>query len=241
MDIRDLTYVGEGLIPAPLYGPALRYVPLPKGAVTDIAVHHMTGWNPPPDATVEQEIRFLQGIDKWHRSSRGLDGIGYHIVPMASRRIYIVSRLDRYGAGVGYENGHLLHLALPGDYTSQLPTPEHLAAAVAGVRVAYDHLEAFAPTTPHLYWGGTTCPGARWREWVPQLRAAALEEEEMDQAEFNKMYAEAVKDALVVARDDDKNPIGGLHTVGYYLYCVRQLQAQAKAAGIKRGDTVKLV
>lgn len=139
-EIRDLTYVGEGLIPAPLDGPALRYALLPRDNVTDIAVHHMTGWNPPANATPEQEITFLRGIDEYHRSSRGLDGIGYHIVPMASGRIYIVSRLDRYGAGVGGENDHLLHLALPGDYTSELPAPGHLAAAVEAVRHLYDHL-----------------------------------------------------------------------------------------------------
>ena len=34
------------------------------------------------------------------------------------------------------------------------------------------------PTTPHLNWGGTTCPGARWPEWVPQLRDEALAEED---------------------------------------------------------------
>ena len=145
--IRDITYAGEGLIPAPLDGPALRYTPLPKADVTDVVIHHMTGWNPPADATVEMEITFLRGIDQYHRTpvaqgGRGLDGIGYHIVPMASERIWIVSRLDRYGAGVGYQNNHLLHLALPGDYTSQLPAPGHLAAAVEAVRHLYAHLEA---------------------------------------------------------------------------------------------------
>ena len=140
--IRDITYVGEGLIPAPLHGPALRYEPLPPGDVTDVVIHHMTGWNPPADAPVDWEIRFLQGIDQYHRTSRGLDGIGYHIVPMASERIWIVSRLDRYGAGVGGQNNHLLHLALPGDYTSALPAPSHLAAAVGAVRHLYTYLEA---------------------------------------------------------------------------------------------------
>ena len=144
MTIRDISYVGEGLIPAPLDGDALRYEPLPPGAVTDIAVHHMTGWNPPADAPVDWEIRFLQGIDEYHRSSRGLDGIGYHIVAMASGRVYVVSRLDRYGAGVGGQNNHLLHLALPGDYTSQLPAPGHLAAAVVAVRHLYGYLERAA-------------------------------------------------------------------------------------------------
>ena len=33
------------------------------------------------------------------------------------------------------------------------------------------------PTMPHRYWGGTTCPGDRWREWVPQLRKQAKEDD----------------------------------------------------------------
>ena len=36
------------------------------------------------------------------------------------------------------------------------------------------------PLRPHLNWGGTTCPGARWPEWVPQLRAKAIQTEEDD-------------------------------------------------------------
>ena len=35
------------------------------------------------------------------------------------------------------------------------------------------------PLRPHLYWGGTSCPGAQWPEWVPQLRAAVLQEDDM--------------------------------------------------------------
>lgn len=178
--MRDITYTGGGQIPAPLHGPALRYTLLPKGAVTDIAVHHMTGWNPPPTATAAQEIRFLQGIDAFHRTTRGLDGIGYHVVPMASGRVYVTARLDRYGAHVGYQNNHLIGLSLPGDYTSALPAPGHLAAAVVAVRYIYAYLGRNVPTKPHLAWGGTTCPGARWREWVPQLRTKALTTEEVD-------------------------------------------------------------
>ena len=172
MMIRDISYVGEGQIPAPL----------------------------PADASVEWEIRFLQGIDEWHRSSRGLDGIGYQLCAMASRRVYIVSRLDRYGAGVGYENNHLLHLALPGDYSSQLPAPRHLVAAVEAVRYAYAYLGRGVPTTPHLYWGGTTCPGARWREWVPQLHDAATEEDNMTPEQFK-----TITDLLRKIIDRDTN------------------------------------
>lgn len=31
------------------------------------------------------------------------------------------------------------------------------------------------PIYPHLHYGGTSCPGARWPEWVPQLAARARE------------------------------------------------------------------
>lgn len=175
--IRDISYTGEGLIPAPINGLALRFSLLHKESVTDIAVHHMTGTGPPPDATSGQEIGFLGGIDRFHRNIRGLDGIGYHVVPMASGRIYVVSRLDRYGAGVAFENNHLLHLALPGDYSTELPSPEHLSACREAVRYIYEYLGREVPTTPHRFWGNTTCPGDRWAEWVPQL--ARIEEDDM--------------------------------------------------------------
>ena len=200
--IRDLTYVGEGHIPMPLNGPALRYARLAKGAVDAIAVHHMTGWNPPPDATVEQEMHFLQDIDDYHRYIRGLDGIGYHIVPMASGRIYIVSRLDRYGAGVGGENNHLLHLALPGDYTDELPSPQHLRAAAEATGHLLDYLGRLVPTIPHLLWGGTTCPGARWREWVPDLTKPTSREEEDDMKLLFYKYAKT--GAVYAIRPDGK-------------------------------------
>lgn len=187
MSIRDITYVGEGLIPAPNDGPALRYNPLRAEDVTDIAVHHMTGVGPAPDATTGQEIGFLQGIDKFHRTTRGLDGIGYHIVAMASGRVYIVSRLDKYGAHVGGENDHLPGLALPGDYSVNIPSPKHLEGCREAVRYIYEYLGREVPTTPHLNWGGTTCPGDRWREWVPQL---TVQEDDMLTTEDKVWIAE---------------------------------------------------
>jgi len=97
------------------------------------------------------------------------------------------------------------------------------------------------PLRPHLYWGGTGCPGECWPEWVPQLRDFIAKEDEMDDAEFNRRFAKAVKEAPVLAYDDAGKPVGSPHPVGLYLYRIRQLQARAKATGIKRGDTVKLV
>ena len=140
MMVRDISYVDENYIPAPLDGPALRYTRLPREDVTDLAIHHMTGWSPPPDATVAQEIRFLRGIDEWHRSSRGLDGIGYQICVMESGRIYVTARLDRYGAAVGGHNGHIISIALPGDYTDAPPAPTHVATTVRAVAYVYGYL-----------------------------------------------------------------------------------------------------
>ena len=182
MTIRDISYMGEGLIPAPLDGPAKRYTPLPKGAVTDIAIHHWTGWTPPETWTAGEEMAYIRRIDGYHRAGRGLDGIGYHLCPFPSGRIYITSRPDRYGAGVGGHNNHTLHIGLPGSFHASPPSLQHLAATVEAVRAGYDYLGRVVPTTPHLAWGGTTCPGARWREWVPQLQelaAQTLEEDEM--------------------------------------------------------------
>ena len=178
MTIRDVSYVGEGLIPAPLNGPALRYTPLAKGAVTDIAVHHWTGFLPPATWTADEEIAYIIRIDQYHRTGRGLDGIGYQIVQFPSGRVYIVSRLDRYGAGVGGENNHISNIGLPGAFHINLPSAQQLAATVEAVRYIYSYLGREVPTTPHRAWGGTNCPGDRWKEWVPQLRTQAAKKED---------------------------------------------------------------
>ena len=200
MAVRDITYVGEGLIPAPLDGSALRYALLPKDAVTDIAIHHWTGWTPPETWTANEEIAYIRRIDEYHRTGRGLDGIAYHLCPFPSGRLYITSRLDCYGAGVYRKNNCTLHLALPGSFRSHVPSPRHLAATVEAVQFAYDYLERDVPTTPHSYWGGTTCPGERWPEWVPQLRAAALQEDDMAKLDAeDRKYLSGLMRAVVRA------------------------------------------
>lgn len=170
MTVRDITYKGEGLIPAPLHGPALRYALLARGDVTDIAIHHWTGWTPPESWTAKEEIAYIVRIDEYHRTGRGLDGIGYQLAAFPSGRAYVVSRLDRYGGHVGGENNHLIGVGLPGDFDARPPSGKHLEAAREAVRYAYDYLGREVPTKPHLYWGGTTCPGSKWPLWVPQLQ-----------------------------------------------------------------------
>jgi len=85
-----------------------------------------------------------------------------------------------------------------------------------------------------------------WWAHDPELYLG--QEEAMTQTEFNKMFAQAVKEALVYAYDEKtKQPVGTKHTVGAYLHQIRRLQvavnalqARADAAGVKRGDTVTL-
>lgn len=189
--IRDLTYVGKRVIPAPLDGPALRYALLPKANVDAIAVHHWTGWLPPETWTEEEEIAYILRIDQWHRNERGLDGIGYQLCPFPSGRVYVTSRLDRYGGHVGGENNHLIGIGLPGTFSLRPPSARHLAATVEAVRYVYGYLGREVSTLPHRYWGGTTCPGDLWRQWVPQLERQATEEDIMaDFSPEQKAYLE---------------------------------------------------
>lgn len=208
MTIRDITYVGEGLIPAPLDGPALRYTPLSKADVTDVVLHHWTGFLPPETWTAGEEVAYIFRTDEYHRTERGLDGIGYQLAPFPSGRVYIVSRLDRYGAHVGYQNSHLIGIGLPGSFRSHLPSARHLAATIEAVRYVYGYLGRDVPTTPHFYWGGTTCPGERWPEWVPQLRAAALQEDDMTPEETQAMITASLRD-WIGPRDETMARIDG--------------------------------
>lgn len=244
MAVRDITYVGEGLIPAPLDGLALRYALLPKDAVTDIAVHHWTGWTPPETWTADEEIAYILRIDQYHRTGRGLDGIGYQLAPFPSGRVYVVSRLDRYGAHVGHENAHLIGIGLPGTFHIKTPAPKHLEATARAVGYIYDYLGRDVPTRPHLAWGGTNCPGDRWPEWVPQLRVQALQEDDMDQETFNQMARKFMLEYPMFPRDDEGNR---WHTTQRpmvnWLYQLRDLidkNQKAIAQRLKRGDKVEL-
>ena len=217
MAVRDITYAGEGLIPMPLNGPALRYTTLPKSVVTDIALHHWTGWLPPETWTANEEIAYIRRIDEYHRTGRGLDGIGYHLAPFPSGRVYIVSRLDYYGAHVGYENNHLIGVGLPGSFRSHVPSPRHLAATVEAVQFVYDYLGRDVPTTPHFYWGGTTCPGERWPEWVPQLWAAALQEDDMTPEEVRDIVR-----AMTFEPTENNRPVAAGRRLDQWLGILRQ-------------------
>ena len=48
------------------------------------------------------------------------------------------------------------------------------------------------PLRPHLYWGGSSCPGKRWPEWVPQLRIAA-EEDDVTEDQLRRIIQDELK------------------------------------------------
>lgn len=57
------------------------------------------------------------------------------------------------------------------------------------------------PQRPHRYWGGTACPGARYKEWQPQLtaRAKALLQPDQPEQEEDDMPVLIQNPAGVVA------------------------------------------
>lgn len=172
--VRDISWRGEALLPRPLRGPALRYTTLPPANVDAISIHHTTGAGLPAAATVAQEIAYLQRIDAFHRTSRGLDAIGYQMVAFASARVYVTAPLDRYGAAVALQNGHTISLALPGDFTTKPPSRPHLHAAAHAIAHINRYLGRRPAVRPHRYWGGTACPGATYLLWVASLRVEAV-------------------------------------------------------------------
>ena len=194
--VRNISWRGERLLPDPIDGPALRYTPLLPTHVDAISVHHTTGPGLPPTAAVADEIAYLRGIDTYHRTTRGLDAIGYQIVAFASGRVYVTAPLDRYGAAVALQNNHTLSIALPGDFTTTPPSPSHLHAAAHAITHVYAYLSRQVLVRPHRYWGGTACPGDTWPNWSQPLGAQAIdlhpstEEDEMDEATVRKIIKE---------------------------------------------------
>lgn len=172
--VRNISWRGEGLLPPPLRGPALRYTVLDPAKVDAISVHHFTGAGLPASSTITQEVAYLRAIDTFHRTKRGLDAIGYQLVAFASGRVYITAPLDRYGAAVGLHNNHTISVALPGDFTTKPPSPAHLHAAAHAIAHVNAYLKRRVAVRSHRYWGGTACPGNTHAAWVPALRVTAI-------------------------------------------------------------------
>ncbi len=106
----------------------------------------------------------------------------------------------------------------------------------AKIDVALRHLcPAFGANPPtlrlnmweHNWLSATTCPSGR-NPWEEKFALINEWEDEMNQTDFNKMLAVAVEQYDVFAYDDAGNPAGARHSIGLYLYRIRQLQAQVR-------------
>ena len=114
--------------------------------------------------SMEDELNHIAVIHLYHKS-RGFGGFGYHIIVFPSGRAYLVTPLDQWGAHVAEQNDHLWGIAFAGDFYDKLPGEPQMA----GAREAVDEIPKELPIRPHLYWGGTACPG-RLVEILDQLK-----------------------------------------------------------------------
>jgi len=187
--VRNISWRGERLLPDPIDGDALRYTPILPAHVDAISVHHTTGPGLPATATEAQEIAYLRDIDTYHRTQRGLDAIGYQLVAFASGRVYVAAPLDRYGAAVALHNNHTLSIALPGDFTTDPPTPAHLNALARAIAHVDAYLYRPVSIYPHRHWGGTACPGNTYSAWPRPLRQTEDTDMGMTPAEAARLAA----------------------------------------------------
>lgn len=147
--------------------------------ITDIAVHH-TYIDPLPEtATVDQELERIGSIHQYH-ISRGFLGVGYQGIAFTSGRGYITAPLSQWGANVYLENNHVLGVSVDNKLISGVPPVKQQQAVVEIIEtfLEYSSNDAVIDNIrPHLYWGGTSCPGPNWREWVPQLKDKVKEDD----------------------------------------------------------------
>lgn len=168
--------------------------------ITDIAVHHTAGFYLLPNATQEEEINHLRMIHQYH-ISRGFGGIGYHCVVFPSGRTYKTCDYNRWGANVYLENDSVLGISAVGTFNTYIPQEIQLDGMGYGILDFWDYLNKEVICRPHRYWGGTTCPGTRYKEWVPGLvnRARALKEDNMPLNNEDKEYLGGLMRGLVLA------------------------------------------
>ena len=121
--------------PIPVVWPRLTLIP---SMVEAIVIHHSVTPTLSAHATEAQEIAWLDKIDAYHRS-KGFGGIAYHLCVFPSGRVYWVSSLRQWGAGVYLKNNRTYHICLVADYTHVEASQQHLV----GAAVADDFIDKF--------------------------------------------------------------------------------------------------
>jgi len=153
-----------------------------KADIDEDAIHHTATLFEADDLTPGQELAHLDVIYHYHVHYRGFGGIGYHGVSFKSGRRYRTAPWDRIGANVYSENDHLRGWAAAGYFHDRVPPQAQREGLAELMLEGSRDLGRDVAAVPHLKYGGTTCPGDRWREWVPRLPGLAQqmrEEREM--------------------------------------------------------------
>lgn len=135
----------------------------------------------PEELTQEEEESVVLIVDDYHDSppERDWGGIGYSFVVFPSERVYEFGPLTQQRAGVGSHNHHVVSWCVAGDFTSRIPRSGALRAGVDLGKLIHDRLGLVGmPVKGHRYWGGTSCPGDTWKDWVPELEELIHNEEE---------------------------------------------------------------
>ena len=215
--------------------------------ITDIAIHHTMTGETPADASVDDELAVLDCIYAFHVNTRVFGGIGYHGVAFASGRSYLTCPLTRWGAHVADENNHLWGFAAAGDYTNGHPP----VGILEGLRdLVFLAADVTLPLRPHLAWGGTSCPGAQWKEWVPWLRHVGAIAEEDDMTDEQHAMLQTIHHmAKLVVPAEHKAIIGKLDHIHAHLEDLKnrneaickQLRSDIAAIGAVSGPTADAI
>ena len=130
-------------------------------SVTDLIIHH----------TVSPDDRTAAQIAAYHVNGRGWPGIAYHYLIGADGTIEQTNYLETMSYHASAANSYSVGIALKGDFTTEHPTDEQLAAAAWLVDWLGNELDNIDAVYGHREAAGaaTQCPGNSWDEWRDEV------------------------------------------------------------------------
>ncbi|NQZ57666.1 MAG: N-acetylmuramoyl-L-alanine amidase [Lentisphaeraceae bacterium] len=140
----------------------------PMGAIKKITVHHTDDG---PKLSKMSDLKFLRGIENYHRNTKGWATIGYHFVIGRDGRIYEGRPIKYQGAHASPNNSNNLGISLIGDFNHHMPSNAQinsLKALLAHVRKTYKI--SAKNVYGHTHQGKTECPGKMMKVWVERYR-----------------------------------------------------------------------
>ncbi len=136
--------------------------------IDELSIHHTV--SPNREWTKEEEYSHLQFIYDGHttlgRFKEGwtAPGIGYWFLAFPSGRVYQVGSLTDQRASVGWQNHHIVGVALVGSYESETPSALLLESVKQLRLIIESELGRTLAVRPHSHWSQTACPGD-WNGW----------------------------------------------------------------------------